>query len=163
MVRDTGDSSVGFESSRVARRRLAQLASTNTRVQEALSPSSFPGLFAGEEGVYPALMAGSAADKADVNHRSEADADGVPASSSTAPMSIATPALVSELDELALDIVATPGAGGALLAAYAAQARALTLVLEAARRAGSAPLPASVLMAAQAALVPPQALHAWAI
>ncbi|HYW30407.1 MAG TPA: hypothetical protein VE869_02790 [Gemmatimonas sp.] len=155
---------MGFESSRVARRRLAQLASTNTRVQEALSPSSFPGLFAGEEGVYPALMAESAADLVDVSRRTEGGAESMPASSAAAsPSSSASPALVSELDELALDIVATPGAGGALLAAYAAQARALSLVLEAARRAGSAPLPASVLMAAQAALVPPHALAGLAL
>ena len=53
---------------------------------------------------------------------------------------------------LAQDIVATPGAGGALLAAYAAQARALTMVVEAARRAGGAPLPAAVIAAAESAL-----------
>ena len=148
---------MGFESSSVARRRLAQLAATNDRVQEALSPSSFPGLFAGEQGVYPALMTEGPADTVDTKRRSESVAEPVPASSA------ATPALVSELDELALDIVATPGAGGALLAAYAAQARALSLVIEAARRGGSAPLPASVLMAAQAALVPPQALSGLAL
>ncbi len=61
-------------------------------------------------------------------------------------------ALSQQLDHLAHDIVATPGAGAALLSAYAAQARALTLVLEAARRGGDGPLPAAVVAAAQEAL-----------
>ena len=56
---------MGFESSRVARRRLASLAATNERVLEALSPSSFPGLSAGEPGVYPALVAEPLADMVD--------------------------------------------------------------------------------------------------
>jgi hypothetical protein len=124
---------VGFESSRVARRRLAALAATNERVKEALAPSSFPGLFPAEPEAAPLPVERVAA----------ADQ---PAS------------LVQQLDALAHDIVATPGAGGALLAAYAAQARALTMVVEAARRAEGAPLPAQVLVAAQNALVPPQAL-----
>jgi hypothetical protein len=50
-----------------------------------------------------------------------------------------------ELDRLASDILDAPGAGGALLAAFAAQARALSLVAEAASRAPHAPLPADVL------------------
>jgi hypothetical protein len=62
---------------------------------------------------------------------------------------------VQHLDLLAHDIMNTPGAGGALIAAYAAQARALSMVVEAARRAGSGPLPASVLAAAQDALATP--------
>ncbi|WP_373061995.1 hypothetical protein [Gemmatimonas sp.] len=66
--------------------------------------------------------------------------------------------MVRHLDDLAHDIVAIPGAGGALLAAYAAQARALSMVVEAAKRAGSSPLPASVLMAAQDALLAPSPL-----
>jgi hypothetical protein len=67
------------------------------------------------------------------------------------------------LDELACEIVSTPGAGGALLAAYAAQARALSMVVEAALRAGDAPLPPSVLQAAQAALIPPHAFPGLAL
>jgi hypothetical protein len=63
-----------------------------------------------------------------------------------------------QLDILAQDIVSTPGAGGALLAAYAAQARALTLVVEASRRAAGEPLPAAVVSAAEAALASPLAL-----
>ncbi len=50
-------------------------------------------------------------------------------------------ALVRHLDDLAQDIVAVPGAGGALLAAFAAQARALSMVVEAAKRAGGSPWP----------------------
>jgi len=115
---------VGFESSQMARRRLAALAATNSRIQEALAPSGFPGL------TTPAP-------------RPER-ADGVVGST--------TSALAEHLDTLAHDIIATPGAGGALLAAYAAQARALSMVVEAARRAGSAPLPEAVIAAAQEAL-----------
>jgi hypothetical protein len=123
---------VGFESSRVARRRLAAIAATNTRVQEALSPSAFPGFFTD--------------DTSEDRFLSEAYSANSAAS-----------ALNSQLDVLAQDIVATPGAGGALLAAYAAQARALTMVVEAARRAVGAPLPASVIHAAEAALSSPSA------
>jgi hypothetical protein len=53
--------------------------------------------------------------------------------------------LEGELDRLAGDILETPGAGGALLAAFAAQSRALYLVAEAAARSPDAPLPADVL------------------
>jgi adenine/guanine phosphoribosyltransferase-like PRPP-binding protein len=67
-------------------------------------------------------------------------------------------ALARQLESLAHDIVATPGAGGALLAAYAAQARALQLVVEAARRGGQSPLPHAVLAAAQEALETPSTL-----
>lgn len=122
---------MGFESSRAARRRLAAIAATNQRVQEALSPSSFPGFFADSE-----------------------DEDSLDAQASS---SIASGELQEQLDVLAHDIVATPGAGGALLAAYAAQARALMMVVEAARRAGGKPLPAAVLHAAEAALSSPGA------
>lgn len=124
---------MGFESSRAARRRLAAVAATNKRVQEALSPSAFPGFFRDQ----------SQEDLLDL---------GQPTSSVTH-----TSELQLELDELAQDIVSTPGAGGALLAAYAAQARALTMVVEAAKRAGSSPLPAAVLLAAEAALSSPSA------
>ena len=68
-----------------------------------------------------------------------------------------TSPLQLQLDILAQDIVSTPGAGGALLAAYAAQARALTLVVEASRRAAGEPLPAAVVSAAEAALASPLA------
>lgn len=117
---------MGFESSRAARRRLAAIAATNKRVQEALSPSAFPGLFERESD--------ELADAGFVSSRTQASE------------------LQEQLDVLAQDIVATPGAGGALLAAYAAQARALTMVVEAARRAGGAPLPAAVIAAAESAL-----------
>lgn len=125
---------MGFESSRAARRRLAAIAATNKRVQEALSPQVFPGLWESDAEVDQAL------------ERAESARAATPAA-----------ALHSHLDVLAHDIVATPGAGGALLAAYAAQARALTMVVEAARRAGGAPLPAAVLHAAEAALSSPSA------
>ena len=122
---------MGFESSRAARRRLAAIAASNKRVQEALSPSAFQGFFGDSHGDYE-----------------------VAASQTSAGDRTTTP-LHEQLDVLAHDIVATPGAGGALLAAYAAQARALTMVVEAARRAGSAPLPAAVIHAAEAALSTP--------
>jgi hypothetical protein len=130
---------VGFESSRAARRRLAAIAATNDRVQEALSPSAYPGLF----------------DQSAPS--SYADATPVRRSESPLPASAPT-ALARQLESLARDIVATPGAGGALLAAYAAQARALVLVVEAARRAGQSPLPQAVLAAAQEALETPAPL-----
>ncbi len=77
----------------------------------------------------------------------------------TATLSAGAPnALARQLESLARDIVATPGAGGALLAAYAAQARALLLVVEAARRGGQSPLPQAVLEAAQEALDTPAPL-----
>lgn len=131
---------MGFESSEVARRRLAVLATSNDRVQEALAPSTFPGLIPASFGY----------------------ADRGPSFSpvSSAP---ATSALAQQLDDLAQDIVATPGAGGALLAAYAAQARALSMVIEAARRAGGAPLPTAVLLAAQEALATPSPLPGLAL
>jgi len=75
----------------------------------------------------------------------------------------ANSALIHHLDDLAQDIVSIPGAGGALLAAYAAQARALTMILEAAKRAGSDPLPAAVLRAAQDALTAPSPLTGLAL
>jgi hypothetical protein len=162
-----GDRPVGFESSRVARRRLASLAATNERVQEALSPSQFPGLFAGQEGVHPALRSGRPADLPDgraPNVREEqepASATATAAGSAAAPL--APNGFMHHLDELACEIVSTPGAGGALLAAYAAQARALSMVVEAALRAGDAPLPPSVLQAAQAALIPPHAFPGLAL
>jgi hypothetical protein len=124
---------VGFESSRAARRRLAAVAATNQRVQEALSASSFPGFFGDTQ-------------------------EDVELSAQTSAASRASSELHDQLDLLAHDIIATPGAGGALLVAYAAQARALTLVVEAAKRAAGAPLPAAVIHAAEAALNSPGAL-----
>ena len=131
---------MGFESSRIARRRLASLAATNDRVHEALSPSSFPGFFVPNQPQKPAANA------------EFTDLHPNPAVSE----------LALQLDQLAREIVATPGAGGALLTAYAAQARALTLVIEAARRAGNNPLPESVLSAAQDALATPNVLAGMA-
>lgn len=151
---------MGFESSRVARRRLASLAATNERVQEALSPSSFPGLMIGETGVYPALVSEPLADVAESR---PARAEAAAHSTSSATNGPVPQALVLELDELAQDIVATPGAGGALLASYAAQARALTMVIEASRRSTNGTLPAAVLLAAQAALIPPSQLSGLAL
>lgn len=139
---------MGFESSEVARRRLAVLATSNHRVQEALAPSTFPGMGLGgaDREVRPAF------------HRETVPATSVAASPVPAP-----PALVQQLDDLAQDIVSTPGAGGALLAAYAAQARALSMVVEAAKRAGAAPLPTAVLLAAQEALATPSPMLGFAV
>jgi hypothetical protein len=164
----TGDRSVGFESSRVARRRLAALAATNERVQEALSPSQFPGLFAGEHGAHPALGSGQPADLPQAVLFTDRTAERVPASAAATNSDSSMPAKASQgllhhLDDLACDIVSTPGAGGALLAAYAAQARALSMVVEAASRATDAPLPPSVLQAARAALIPPHAFPGLAL
>jgi len=67
--------------------------------------------------------------------------------------------VAGHLDALAHEIMATPGAGGALLVAFAAQARALSLVMEAARRTqGAATLPAEVMAAVQNALRAPMPL-----
>lgn len=134
---------MGFESSRAARRRFATLAATNDRVHEALSPSAFPGFFGDQLPI--------------------AATDTSLAVLTSSPNVDPGKALVSQLDTLAQDIVATPGAGGALLAAFASQARALTMVIEAAKRSGSSPLPASVLRAAQAALSMPDALAGLAL
>lgn len=116
---------MGFESSQVARRRLAALAGSTEQLPTALTQEPFPG-FGSEALLQPAVSGTS--------------------------MTPPTAGLAQHLEQLAQDILQTPGAGGALLASYAAQARALRLVLEAARRAGSAPLPTSVIAAAQDAL-----------
>lgn len=123
----SGEFQVGFESSRIARRRLAALAGTDRRVYEALAPSLFPGL-SESVGVSPEL------------------------SGSLESSGCSADSLHVHLDQLAREIVATPGAGGALLAAFAEQTRALLLVVEASRRSGNAPLPESVLAVAQKAL-----------
>jgi hypothetical protein len=143
---------------------LAVLAASNDRVQEALAPSTFPGmgLGGGDREVRPTYhREPSAASGATTT---SVAASGVPAARSVAlPAASTSPALVQQLDDLAHDIVATPGAGGALLAAYAAQARALSMVVEAAKRAGAAPLPTAVLLAAQEALMAPSPMMGFAM
>ena len=130
---------MGFESSRAARRRLATIAATNPRVSQALAPGEFV-----PDNIDP--TSGSA------SHGFRLD-----------PSACQNGAeLVQHLDVLAHDIVST-GAGGALLVAYASKTRALQMVVEAARRAGSSPLPAAVLRAAQAALITPEALAGLAV
>lgn len=120
----------------MARRRLAALAASNTSIQEALAPSAFPGFeLAGQFNSQPAEQ-----QPADIQHST------VPTTSTT---------LARQLEELALEIVATPGAGGALLAAYATQARALMMVMEATRRSDSVWLPESVMAAVKEALATP--------
>lgn len=114
---------MGFESSDVARRRLAAMAMSNQRVQDALVTS-------GSESVW--------SDHAvDVNMTEHTVGSG---------------ALAGSLELLAQDIADTPGAGGALLAAFAEQVRVLRLVAEATDRAPGAPLPASVAAAVHAAI-----------
>ncbi len=56
------------------------------------------------------------------------------------------------LEELAREILGTPGAGSALLSAYASQARALALVLEVIQRSDRHALPASVVQAVRQAM-----------
>ncbi len=114
---------VGFESSHMARRRLASMAMSNQRVQEALVtalPES-PDEAATE---VAAALAGHDSARA----------------------------LSVELELLAQDIAATPGAGGALLASFAEQSRVLQLVVQAVQRAPGAPLPADVMLAVHAAV-----------
>jgi hypothetical protein len=134
---------VGFESSRVARRRLAALASSNNVVQEALAPSTFPGFL-------------------ELND-SPTDASNDLFGGCVAAPNDSSLALDRQLDALARDILRTPGAGSALLAAYAAQARALTLVLEATRRSGDGPLPEAVVSAARDALASSRVLSGVAL
>jgi hypothetical protein len=119
---------VGFESAHAARRRLAVLAMSNEHVHEALGTASSSPHELQRSVPKPSLKFESNTPAAVVNH----------------------------LDQLAKDIVATPGAGGALLVAFAAQARALSLVAEAALRTqGAAALPAEVMAAVQNALRAP--------
>ncbi len=120
----------------MARRRLAALASSNEMVQEALAPASFPGFLARPVVEAPPGLPGRPNDDAGEGGS----------------------ALARQLDTLARDILGTPGAGSALLAAYAAQARALSMVLEATRLGGDAPLPAAVVHAAREALTAPSPL-----
>lgn len=70
-----------------------------------------------------------------------------------APNGVALPrAPLAPLEELAREILDTPGAGSALLAAYASQARALALVLEVVHRSEHPPLPLSVVHAVRQAM-----------
>jgi hypothetical protein len=121
---------VGFESSDVARRRLAAMAMSNRRVQEALAlPDPAPAWAdTGAERSAP-LADGALADRAPADR-----------------------ALARSLEVLVQDIADTPGAGGALLATFAEQTRVLRLVAEASRRAPGAPLPPAVLDAVRHAL-----------
>lgn len=114
---------MGFESSDVARRRLAATAMSNQWVQDAL-------ILTGRDSPW--------SDGASEFGRSAlAGSGGV---------------LAGSLELLAQDIADTPGAGGALLAAFAEQVRALRLVAEAADRAPGTPLPASILAAVRSAI-----------
>ena len=110
---------VGFESSHMARRRLASMAMSNRRVQDALAAT-------------PAVMHSPLAVLGEGGESGRA--------------------LAVELEALAQDIASTPGAGGALLASFAEQARVLQLVVQASSRSPGAPLPADVLAAVQAAV-----------
>lgn len=122
---------MGFESSQMARRRLAAQAASNRAVEEALAPSAFPGFGRTEAQHAAATSSASQIDVPGTMHK----------------------ALSRQFEDLAHDILLTPGAGAALLAAYTAQARALTLVSEAARRHEDAPLPEAVLEAVREALL----------
>jgi len=114
---------VGFESSDVARRRLAAMAVSNQQVQEALLTSE-------EEAVW----------------------NGAPVDTMVPIPTVLGGALVGSLEVLAQDIADTPGAGGALLAAFAEQVRVLRLVAEASERAPGLPLPPAVLAAVRTAV-----------
>jgi hypothetical protein len=128
---------VGFESSHMARRRLAAAAMRHWRVQEALALAApdAPALDAdGPSFFTPAATPAGPPDSAWT----------APALSGYAvPGSAAQPA-AGLLEELAHDIVDTPGAGGALIAALADQLRVLRLVAEALARTPDRPLPAAV-------------------
>jgi hypothetical protein len=130
---------VGFESSDVARRRLTAMAMSDRRVQEALVTAGSEAIWGG-----PSIALG-APDHPEIGG-----------------------ALVGSLEVLAQDIADTPGAGGALLAAFAEQVRVLRLVAEATRRAPGEPLPATVLAAVhgaigEASFGTPAARPAWSV
>lgn len=125
---------MGFESAYAARRRLALVAESNEFVQQAV-----------QDGLAPAARTEPTSGEWRV------ESSGAVSSSSKGDFRVND--VAEHLDQLAQDIIATPGAGGALLVAFAAQARALSLVMEAARRTqGAAALPAEVMMAVQNAL-----------
>lgn len=132
---------MGFESAHAARRRLAMVAMTNDHVHDALAPAGFPGL---------TLERNTEGNGSTKEHSRS------PMERSLTERAETERGVAAHLDQLAQDIVATPGAGGALLVAFAAQARALSLVVEAARRSqGAAGLPAEVMAAVQNALRAP--------
>lgn len=131
---------MGFESSQMARRRLAALAASNSSIREALAPSGFPGFDVSSDPPAANGQSNGQSAIAEIPHPS------TPTTAGT---------LARQLEELAQEIVATPGAGGALLAAYACQARALTMVMEATRRSDSAWLPEAVMEAVTEALATP--------
>lgn len=134
---------MGFESAYAARRRLALVAESNEYVQQVVQDALAP------ETLQAATPALRMEDTKMTVRVTGTDSGRLGDVAPTAPA-------VNHLDELAHDILATPGAGGALLAAFAAQARALSLVMEAARRTqGAAALPAEVMMAVQSALQTP--------
>lgn len=139
---------MGFESAYAARRRLALVAESNEFVQKAV-----------QDGLAPAnRVDGVRADgvRADAVRMDGVRSDDLRVESAKAET---TRDVAIHLDQLAKDIIATPGAGGALLVAFAAQARALSLVMEAARRTqGAAALPAEVMAAVQNALRAPTPL-----
>lgn len=134
---------MGFESSHMARRRLATLAMSNSRVQDALSTSPH------------APLAGSLSDRSAYDTTSQPSLFGAErhTTSSAGTARANKQAIALELESLAQDIADTPGAGGALLATFAEQARVLQLVAQAAERTPGAPLPADVLAAVHAAVV----------
>ncbi|MEO7998660.1 MAG: hypothetical protein ABI852_14520 [Gemmatimonadaceae bacterium] len=143
---DVGEPSVGFESAYAARRRLAMVAITNEHVHEVLAPAGFSGL---------TLERNTDGPNASDHSRSTVESHkNEQLSASTLPERAESErGVAAHLDQLAQEIVSTPGAGGALLVAFAAQARALSLVVEAARRThGAAGLPAEVMAAVQNAL-----------
>ncbi len=74
----------------------------------------------------------------------------------------AATSLEGALEQLAGEILDTPGAGGALLVAFAAQARALRLVAEASSRAPGAPLPREVLARVEQAIASAAPVSAFA-
>lgn len=130
---------MGFESAHAARRRLAMVAMTNDHVHEALAPAGFPGLTLERNHEGPSKEISRSASERSLTERAHSERG-----------------VAEHLDQLAHDIVQTPGAGGALLVAFAAQARALALVVEASRLSqGAAALPAEVLAAVQNALRAP--------
>jgi hypothetical protein len=148
---------VGFESSQVARRRLAAAAMRDRRVQEALVVGGAPPLS-------PVLAIDTAAAPTMIASLLDAPAWGAPqagpAETGLADVDLADvgladvglaevgtadgPSLALVLDDLAVDILDTPGAGGALIEAFAEQSRVLRLVVEALERAPERPLPAPV-------------------
>lgn len=137
---------MGFESAYAARRRLAMVAMTNEHVHEVLAPVGYPGLSLERNN--------ESASVADISRSPLESTKSEQLTQCTLTERAESDCGVAQhLDQLAHEIVSTPGAGGALLVAFAAQARALSLVVEAARRTqGAAGLPADVIAAVQSAL-----------